>query len=157
RGHGTFRRHRVRYAMRTVPVGRVRRLRRALMRRLRRAPRLHAVLTREMRRYRGVESLLVPGRKRVRRTWGEALSQWRQTRQRGLRGFRPIYRCERVEFATPGTARIATEEVLGPDRGEVMIETLVSAVSMGTERALLAGGLFPRYRGHSLAGRGAAA
>lgn len=60
----------------------------------------------------------------------------------------------RIAFTAPGVAAIERGTVSAPERGQVLVRTLYSAVSAGTERDFLlgrsnTGGAFPRYLGYS--------
>lgn len=69
----------------------------------------------------------------------------------------------RIEFVSPGEARLCPFDLREPEAGEVMVHTMVTTVSAGTERANLMGDpnvggdyrgpvLFPRILGYSGAG-----
>ena len=88
---------------------------------------------------------------------GIGIVPWVKVRLSALRGLRPIYRGVRVEWDLPGHARTVPFEVCGPSRHEVLLRSIVSAVSLGTERAFFsveanATGAFPQYPGYSLVG-----
>jgi len=82
---------------------------------------------------------------------------WAQTRTAAVRGFRGIFRGVAVQWDTVGHSWIVPIEVPGPAGGEVLVRTVASAVSIGTERAYysLAPNVtasFPRRPGYSLVG-----
>jgi len=83
--------------------------------------------------------------------------RWGLARIKSFRGFRPIYRGTWVEYDVPGHAWTVPLEIASPGRGEVLIRTIASAVSPGTERAFYsldpnAVTAFPCSVGYSLAG-----
>jgi predicted dehydrogenase/NADPH:quinone reductase-like Zn-dependent oxidoreductase len=83
--------------------------------------------------------------------------RWAQARTGAIRGLRPIFRGLRVEWDAPGHAWTVPFDVAGPDRGQVLVRAIASAVSVGTERAMYSlqsntVERFPRYPGYSSAG-----
>ncbi|MBF8267674.1 MAG: zinc-binding dehydrogenase [Dehalococcoidia bacterium] len=82
---------------------------------------------------------------------------WAWVRASALRGFRRVFRGVRVEWDMPGHARIVPFEVAGPSRDEVLLRTVISTISPGTERAYYrvepnAVEHFPQYPGYSMVG-----
>jgi predicted dehydrogenase/threonine dehydrogenase-like Zn-dependent dehydrogenase len=143
--------------MPSSPSRRIRSLRAEVAARVREHPVLEASVKRQHRRWQGVDSMLAAPRKRVRRRWGAAWLEWGGLRGRALTERRGVHGTARIEWDNPGNARLAVGELLGPGEGEVMIRSIVSSVSMGTERATLLGepnmaGAWPRRPGYSLAG-----
>jgi predicted dehydrogenase/NADPH:quinone reductase-like Zn-dependent oxidoreductase len=109
------------------------------------------------------EALRSRGKALARRTLGSRETRryvwatWALTRLRALHGFRPIYRFEQVEWDSPGHARAIISELVGPSANQVLIRSIVSAVSLGAERAHLTARSntdtsFPSFPGRSLAG-----
>jgi len=83
--------------------------------------------------------------------------RWVFVRVNAIPGFRPIFRGMRVEYDVPGHAWTVPFEIAGPAANEVLIRTVVSAVSPGTERAFYnveanAESAFPAFPGYSLVG-----
>jgi predicted dehydrogenase/NADPH:quinone reductase-like Zn-dependent oxidoreductase len=83
--------------------------------------------------------------------------RWAQVRGVALRGLRPVFRGVRIEWDAPGHAWTVPFDVAGPDRDQVLVRAIASAVSVGTERAMysLQSNIverFPRYPGYSFAG-----
>lgn len=83
--------------------------------------------------------------------------RWATTRAAALRTLGAIYQAHRIEFSRVGHAWCVPFELAGPKSDEVLIRTLVSAVSPGTETAFYgrqpnARAKFPYYPGYSMAG-----
>ena len=83
-------------------------------------------------------------------------ARWALTRAQALGGVRGLIRAEAVEWDSVSHARLVPVEMAGPRRGQVLVKTLVSAVSPGTERAFFRGDAnasttFPVYPGYSIA------
>ena len=105
-------------------------------------------------------------RRRARR-WARALvgsrltrrylwARWVMSRANALVARRRLYRRTSVEWDMPGHARLVYSDILGPGRGEVLVRTIASAVSPGTERAGFrsetTSAKFPALPGYSLTG-----
>jgi 2-desacetyl-2-hydroxyethyl bacteriochlorophyllide A dehydrogenase len=84
-------------------------------------------------------------------------ARWGLVRLRAASRGKPILRRVLIEWDVPGHARAVTSEITGPGSGDVVVRTIASAVSPGTERASFrmdAGSLasFPSLPGYSLSG-----
>lgn len=83
---------------------------------------------------------------------------WSNIRLKAMIFFRKIYRGKRIEFIDFEIANLEKHEILGPGKKEVLIESYCSAVSPGTEAAVLCGlpgarRSFPYVPGYSVAGK----
>ena len=86
-----------------------------------------------------------------------AWARWAQVRVMAIRGLQPVFRGVHIEWDVPGHGWAVPVETPGPSSGEVLIRTVASAVSLGTERAFYSlepntGVRFPYHPGYSLAG-----
>lgn len=84
-------------------------------------------------------------------------ADWYDVRLRAFRRLAHIYRGARIEWPRPMQAWCVPFDLAGPRRGEVLIRSIASAVSPGTETAFFSllpntGTGFPFYPGYSLAG-----
>ena len=64
-----------------------------------------------------------------------AILRWGLTRARALLRRRGVVRGQQIVCQDSGWVRMESFESLGPGPGEILVRTLVSAVSPGTERA----------------------
>lgn len=83
-------------------------------------------------------------------------ARWAISRTNALAERRRLYRRTNVEWDMPGHARLVYSDILGPGPGEVLVRTIASAVSPGTERAGFRSetktAKFPALPGYSLSG-----
>lgn len=82
---------------------------------------------------------------------------WLEVRLKSILYLKKIYRGKRIEFIDYEIANLETHELLGPGKNEVLIESYCSAVSPGTETAVLLGlpgarRAFPYTPGYSVSG-----
>jgi len=103
--------------------------------------------------FKPIASALIRGSGSERDIWKE----WARVRRDALRYLRPIYRGVRVVWPSPGYSRTVPFEITGPAADEVLIRTIVSGVSLGTERANFTYAPnarigFPHFPGYSLVG-----
>lgn len=82
---------------------------------------------------------------------------WARVRAEAIGSLRPIFRGTRIEWTVAGHSISVQFEAVGPASGEVLVRAIVSAVSLGTERANFNGEpnasvQFPYYPGYSLVG-----
>ncbi|MFQ5922924.1 MAG: bi-domain-containing oxidoreductase [Anaerolineales bacterium] len=104
-----------------------------------------------------MERLIAPPRPRVPAHLYAAWRSWADLRFGAVRRLRPVFRGLRVEWSRAGQAWTVPFERVGPARGEVLVRTIASAVSLGTERAFFsrepnAKAAFPFHPGYSLVG-----
>lgn len=79
---------------------------------------------------------------------------WLKARVHGVMDRQPIFRGVRVEWDSPMHGWCVPFDIAGPGKDEVLVRTLVSAVSSGTELAVYSarpntGATFPTYPGYS--------
>ena len=83
-------------------------------------------------------------------------ARWTSSRTNALVARRRLYRRTNVEWDMPGHARLVYSDILGPGAGEVLVRTIASAVSPGTERSGFRSetraAKFPALPGYSLSG-----
>lgn len=83
-------------------------------------------------------------------------ARWAAARSHALTSGKRLYRRTNVEWDLPGHARLVYTDIVGPGRTEVIIRTIASAISPGTERAGFRSETtstkFPTLPGYSLCG-----
>src|SRR5262249_36122561 len=83
--------------------------------------------------------------------------RWARIRAEAARARRRVHASDRVVFQDFDIAQLERQEILGPKRDEVLVDTCFSAVSPGTETGILCGWpgtprRFPYVPGYSAAG-----
>jgi 2-desacetyl-2-hydroxyethyl bacteriochlorophyllide A dehydrogenase len=104
------------------------------------------------RKGRQVARALIGSRLTRRYLW----ARWAMSRSSAVATRKRLYRRTNVEWDMPGHARLVYTDIVGPGKGEVIVRTIASAISPGTERAGFRSetkaAKFPSLPGYSVAG-----